>query len=493
MSKRPVDVWYLIFVPVLLICFLTGCATIPIPTSSERIGMDDPFGRCADFFDYLNQHVVQAGAIDPGSFRVQGYPYLRVDRFLASFREEISNEAAFASWVNRMQALDQNARKHEIANLPNGGTPADKEALYQRVVSCGNLLKASDFQDDRLRRELREKVTAPDDYILIRQILGIYPITRWFVAMGVSRWHDEVFRTFSVEPPTGWQSIRYVPATGDADPETCATVAHTQRDALGIPQYTADALETLFQCHAPVWKVETHRNDDRIGMPFWTSEGNLSVNTSRPITYTLLSYTRFQNVILTQLNYIIWFPSRPKVHIFDIYGGMLDGLNYRVTLDPQGEPLLYDSVHHCGCYYAAYPTPRLKIHEKIPYREPPLILKAPDNPPDRHWITVAMKSRTHFVRHLYPSGFDANSDTVVYTMLPYDQLRSMKDAHGEYRSMFDQDSLVPGSQRLERWLFWPTGVYSAGAMRQWCRHAVAFAGRRHYDDPFFMEKIFEYK
>lgn len=491
MSKSRIAVCYLVFVTVLLVFFLTGCATIPVPTTSERVGVDDPSGRCADFFGNLDRRVVRAQAIDPGAFRVKGYPYLRVDRFLASFREEVTNEAAFASWVERMQALDQNARKHEIANLPDAGTPAERDALYQRVVSCGNLLKAADFQDDRRRRELGEKVTAPDDYILIRQILGVYPITSWFVAMGVSRWHDEVHRTFSLEPPKGWQSIRYVPATGDAHREPCAIVSHAKRDALGIPQYTADMLETLFQCHAPIWEVETHGNDDRIGGPFWADEGTLRVNTSRPITYKLLSYTRFRNEILTQLNYIIWFPSRPKTHALDIYGGMLDGLNYRVTLDTHGEPLLYESVHHCGCYYAAYPTRRLKIREKIQYKEPPLILKAPDIRSDRQWITVAMKSRTHFVRHLYMSDLDANADTVIYTMSPYDQLRSLNDAHGGHRSMFNPDSLAPGTQRLERWFFWPTGVYSAGAMRQWGRHAVAFAGRRHFDDPFFMEKMFE--
>jgi hypothetical protein len=27
-------------------------------------------------------------------------------------------------------------------------------------------------------------------------------------------------------------------------------------------------------------------------------------------------------------------------------------------------------------------------------------------------------------------------------------------------------------------------------MRQWGRHAVAFVGERHFDDPDFMDKIF---
>jgi hypothetical protein len=56
--------------------------------------------------------------------------------------------------------------------------------------------------------------------------------------------------------------------------------------------------------------------------------------------------------------------------------------------------------------------------------------------------------------------------------------------------MFRENSLVPGSERLERFLLWPTGVLSPGAMRQWGRHAVAFVGKRHFDDPRLMERIF---
>lgn len=51
-------------------------------------------------------------------------------------------------------------------------------------------------------------------------------------------------------------------------------------------------------------------------------------------------------------------------------------------------------------------------------------------------------------------------------------------------------SLVPQSYRKERWILWPTGVLSPGAMRQWGRHAVAFVGERHFDDPYLVERIF---
>jgi hypothetical protein len=58
--------------------------------------------------------------------------------------------------------------------------------------------------------------------------------------------------------------------------------------------------------------------------------------------------------------------------------------------------------------------------------------------------------------------------------------------------MFDRTGIVPGTQRLERYLLWPTGVLSPGAMRQWGTHAVAFVGRRHFDDPFYLEEMFTF-
>ena len=51
-------------------------------------------------------------------------------------------------------------------------------------------------------------------------------------------------------------------------------------------------------------------------------------------------------------------------------------------------------------------------------------------------------------------------------------------------------ALVAGSERPERRLFWPMGIRSAGAMRQWGRHATAFVGRRHFDDADLLEKRF---
>ena len=63
-----------------------GCAMLPTPTRSDRVGQKGQLGDCADFFASLDKQTLAAGVIDPGVSRVKNYPYLRVNRFLASFR-----------------------------------------------------------------------------------------------------------------------------------------------------------------------------------------------------------------------------------------------------------------------------------------------------------------------------------------------------------------------------------------------------------------------
>jgi hypothetical protein len=484
-----------LFVDVLFVLLLTGCAIVPQPTKSFRLGETDALGSCADFFASMDQRASAAQVLDPGAFRVERYPYLRVNRFLASFREEARDKPAFTAWVDRMQSLDQEARRFEIANLPRAaasspGSSDDRGRLEAMVASCGDLLKAADFQDSGQQEALRKRVEVPNEYLSLWRVLGIYPLTSFFVSYGVSRWHADARRTFSTEPPVGWRTIRYLPRTSSDLPHASQIVTQAGRDALGIPNYSPAARKALFQFYAPVWEVQTQGEYDHIGAPFWTANNELAVNTQKPLTYTLLSFTRFDKQILTQLNYIMWFPSRPKVNALDLYGGELDGLNYRVTLDKDGKPLLYETIHNCGCYYEAYPTDRLKVREKIGYAEPPLILRTPTLTPSRELMTVAMESRTHYVQHLYPLPRQLQSDMVLYSLVDYNELRSLPDSAGGRRSMFSEDSIAPGSERLERLILWPTGVVSPGAMRQWGRHAVAFVGVRHFDDPFAMDKMF---
>ncbi|MNN73055.1 hypothetical protein D3C81_1891420 [compost metagenome] len=74
-------------------------------------------------------------------------------------------------------------------------------------------------------------------------------------------------------------------------------------------------------------------------------------------------------------------------------------------------------------------------------------------------------------------------------MAGLDELRQLPHPQGQH-SLYDRRGLVPGTQRLERWLLWPSGVVSPGAMRQWGRHASAFVGQAHFDDPDLLGRYF---
>ncbi len=416
---------------------------------------------------------------------------------MASFSTEIDDGAAFDDWVKRLQFLDQKARFFEIANLPpesltNLYAKTGETDIRQKVIQCGDILKKTDFRDSDQRRKFKADVNPFDDYILLRRILGLYPITSMFISSGIYRYQSEVHRSFSNQPPSGWQKVRYVPAVSDdSQPSPFAILQTAGRDAIGIPEYSSKDQQVLFDFFAPIWEMQTEGDFDRIGAPFWTADKKPAIDTNRTITFRHLSFARFKGKILTQLNYVIWFPARPKEGSFDIYGGFLDGLVYRVTLDSDGQPLLHETAHNCGCYHKFYPTNRLQVLKKIDYAEKPLVLKAPSAHPNSARMVIALETRTHYVKSLYTFPREMKTDSVGYSLADYDQLRSLKYSAHEHRSFFREDSLVNGSERLERYLLWPTGVLSPGAMRQWGRHSVAFVGKRHFDDPNLIEKIFQ--
>ena len=83
----------------------------------------------------------------------------------------------------------------------------------------------------------------------------------------------------------------------------------------------------------------------------------------------------------------------------------------------------------------------------------------------------------------------AGGEGSTYTLAEYDALRVLVVPGGS-RSTFRPDGMVPGTERGERAYFWPMGVPSAGAMRQWGHHATAFLGRRHFDDADLIERRF---
>jgi hypothetical protein len=219
----------------------------------------------------------------------------------------------------------------------------------------------------------------------------------------------------------------------------------------------------------------------------WGAAAAPEVDIESPVVYHRIAFTRYGDVTLTQIVYTVWFSQRPHDHALDILAGRLDGVVIRVTLGPQGDPLIYDSIHPCGCYHMFFPAARVQA---LPapagageWAFVPATLPA-HSAGTR--IAVRIATRTHYVTGV---ALDAVGAAHSYALLPEDDLRRLPVAGGS-RSAYAPDGLVPGTQRSERFIFWPMGIPSAGAMRQWGRHATAFVGRRHFDDADLLEKRF---
>jgi hypothetical protein len=482
---------------VFVVVLAAGCSTIEAPPATPSAPVLSARTACANWYAVLDATIDRAGVRDAGAYRIPGFPYLRVDRFTASFRQQAKENAqAFDAWVTRLKALDASAREYEIRNLPAPFFPvagiADPAAAAANTRNCQAQLARDDLGNAMQRDLLAARAIVPDNYADGVQTL-VYPLARIPFSRGVEKWHQEaaeMFRKTGVETSRPADVVRYESAAKRVTAEQVdAVFSHLNKDALGIPEFSGQDRDVLFQAYAPAFEIETTGGYDRFGPLAWRDGPAPEVDTARPVTYRRLAYTRFHNETLVQLVYTIWFPERPKSGATDILAGRLDGVVIRVTLGADGAPLVYDTIHPCGCYHMFFPTARVNLlpakkHE-IEWAFVPSSLPALA-PAQR--VVVRIAGRTHYVVGVRP---DAEAAGVAYQFAADNDLRALPGADHTTRSAFGPDGIVPGTERGERFLFWPMGIENSGAMRQWGTHATAFIGRRHFDDADLIERRFD--
>jgi hypothetical protein len=364
----------------------------------------------------------------------------------------------------------------------------------RRTEQCGGLLREIDLAKPESRDALLRRAEVPDDYRLANRILGLYWLTRFAFADGVRRHEQERLAAFRREPaaPEGAVLVRYAPAPGAPLPRASAAqlLARAADNALGIPEPADSDLRALLAAYAPSFEIEVKGDYDRFGALRWLRDaGAPSVDGARLAVYAHPAWTRYEGRVLLQLVYTLWFPERPPQSEDDPLAGKLDGITWRVTLAPDGEPLVYDAIHPCGCYHQFFPTPRAAMRPGPGGVEEWLF--SPQQLPriaDGERPLVRIATGTHYIERV---AVVRGTDSLArYAILPYGELRSLLRLSGGQASAFGPDGLVPGTERAERFVFWPMGIASAGAMRQWGRHATAFVGRRHFDDADLLEKRF---
>ncbi len=460
-----------------------GCASRPVSGPA----MSGPaIQACERLFATVDALVARQGVGDPGGYRIPGFPYLRTNRFLAELRDAVRGRR-FEVWLGRLAGLDRQGRRFELANLPRAARVRFAGDIGERLDTCRGRLVDRDLASPARRALLRRNARAPDEYSLWKRVVGIYPVTALFVSFRINMLQGELGKghrgPVSALPVAGRLRRWGLPA-GRVDDGGRGPLPV---DDLGVPRPDGRRLEALFRRHAPVWEIDERDGDDRPGSPVWSS-GRVRVDVRRPALYRWVSATRYGEVSLLQLNYLVWFPRRPGD---DLYAGELDGVIWRVTLGPDGAVWLYDSIHACGCYHVVFPTPALPhgLARRRWFTEDLLIARTL---PARPVVPLVLRiaAGTHYLVHVDPAHGPLGPVSPL-AVDDYDALRSLPYVPPERprRGLFGPDGLVPGSERRERFVLWPMGVPSPGAMRIAGRHAVAFIGRRHFDDARLVEEV----
>lgn len=489
---------------------LSGCASLSAPDTDRWPGADPLLSDCLQWMDELDQAVVAAGVRDAQDTPVSGFAQLRASRLSDAYRGAAARDpAAMADWVELKQAQGRSGRRFELANLPDGplqllagvpGAGAAREQAASRLEDCSARLTAAVKASPLLQARLLATHPVPDAYSQLARWTGLYPLSRLPFSWGVQRWQAQtraVFERESGRPLTEAPMTRYRPASawpGVDDAGLAQALRDAPRDALGRPRPDPALQAALLRRHAPVLEVRQLGGHDRPGRVVWDDDGLPTVKVDEPVVYQRLAYTRLGGHTLVQLVYLAWFSERPRTGPLDLLGGRLDGVIWRVTLDPQGQPLLYDSIHACGCYHLFFADQRLREkpapESGIEWVFSPAPLVRP-GPGER--VVLRLNAASHYLMAVTTSG---DSMGIPYALEDEEALRSLPWPPGgstARRSLYGPDGIVAGTQRGERWLFWPMGVRDPGAQRQWGHHATAFVGRRHFDDPDLIERRFEWR
>jgi hypothetical protein len=233
---------------------LSGCASLDAPFSRHLEDSRGEVRSCAEWFAGLDAQVDEARVRDAQDARIAGFPYLRTSRFLSSLRPLAqTDERAMQALADRLLALDREARRYEVMNLP-AMQLQEKEAIA-RTRHCGRLLRDLDMAAPEARRALLERASVPDDYSTLNRVLGLYALTRFAFASGISRYEAETRDAFARGPviPAGATLIRYAPqpVAPMSRAQAALILERSTRNALGVPEPDETDLEDLLAAYAP--------------------------------------------------------------------------------------------------------------------------------------------------------------------------------------------------------------------------------------------------
>lgn len=421
----------------LLGLLLASCASQPLQLAADCAGelpASDPFYRFID--------------------RQQT---LAVNRYLVSRVAEPGPHGAWLAWSSQM---------------------ANEARLAQGLSACA---PPAWSLTSRQAEQVIEQ--APDEYSTLLRALGLYPLTRWPFVAGVKTELAHTAARYAdfagVGLAGGWR------IWGSQDQPRLATDSPLIEPA--FRQALRDGVAVDWMPYFAVQQGQPGANSVvAVGR---SQQGELLVDPESPLLYWYAGFGTFAGQQTLQLNYQVWFSERPAKSAMDPLAGKLDGLHWRVHLDRQLKPIAFDAMHTCGCWYQIFPAPGYAIRPaEDAWQEP--VFGGPVQYQARPMLLLA--ADTHALVGIRPAA-DAqgvqNLPAVLISPAAAASDAPLSAPAISYRRVFDGRGRVVESARAERWYFWPMGVPDAGSMRAPGHHAIAFTGRRHFDDPGLLDEL----
>ena len=437
---------------------------------------------CHEEYAAMDARVDAAGVRDAAYYRVPGFPYLRTDRLMASFRNQITSVDEVGGWLRRMREMDQEAREFEYINL---GMSLQEQAIQRdRFLNCGRGLAGLELTDNPATyKRLLESVPPPDEYSQAARTLGLYPLAVPILRSRIAAEHARVKQEFS-------KPLAQLDAGGELmlwkvkplkEPELLIKNFESAFiDELGFPGLVDSQWQALAEHYAPQLWIETRNDQDRPGTPVWTHDG-VSADPAQPLVNYTISFARFGTWPVVQLTYFTWFKGAGKEH-------PLDGIMWRVTLDLYAKPLAYESLHTSGRAHYWFPVQALERRPAASYWEEPALLPQEQVPAES--VALRLQSGTHALRRVLAADEASASSTHTYELRRYEDLYTLPLPEGGSRSLFGPDGRVPGTGGSDPNWLWASGVQAPGALRQYGHHATTYVGRQQFDEPFLLQSVF---
>ncbi len=484
--------------------------------------------RPARFIDGVNDVTLRHKARDAKAQRIDGWPCLRVDAALRQHLDKalVSEDFAFArsealSFLDEARQLAVQSTMNELDRLDTAGWEDLIQSYFTAPMQADEQAKEkikSQFITETEARYgfLRHGVQSAKSVGEVRDVLG--PVAKEIEKP--VKLQGRVTRTlswavFAIPSTLAILNIQSHEYRGDLDTPFDAAVRYLP-DLTDSTQPDGESKREwgLLMAFAPVIvqerpkEITYERSVDRIGKVVAPDKDSIEIDPSDPTVYAYTRHIRITGRPHTQLTYTYWYPEHPELKHNDPEAGHTEGLTLRLTLDERDEPIAFETLYNCGCYHRLYPSAGLEaaamkafgkpargkhfaIERRVPWKFDTIVPKVVqvqgrgDRPVVRNragWhgiANVAMDERGHE---------NEVADEVRYTLRPYADLERLTTPDGRIVSMFYDNGLVKGAQRLEGVFFTPAGLLSSGQPRQRGTQMIHW-DHYDFDDPDLLQRL----